>query len=62
MYLYKCDICGYVQNAEGQKERFYHVSEITQGDRLLYQDRVIVDIDFCSKCFKRFQNSKEKGD
>lgn len=49
MYLYKCDICGHVQEAD---EKFYHLHEIANRG-----DRSEVDFDFCSKCFKRFQNS-----
>lgn len=52
MYLYKCDICGYLQE-EG--ERFFGLSEITPNDEG-------VDIEFCEKCYKRFQNSENKGD
>ncbi len=52
MYLYKCDICGHVQEKDG---RFFHLSEITTGDREL-------EIDFCEKCFNRFRDSEEKKD
>ena len=51
MYLYKCDICGHLQEVD---EKFYHLCEITHGDRSE------INIDFCSKCFKRFQDSERR--
>ena len=50
MYLYKCDRCGHLQ-LEGEK--FYHLSEITGGDRQLEDD-------LCSKCVELIINSKIK--
>ena len=57
MNIFKCDICGHLQE---NGERFFHLSEITQGDGLLYQDRKIINFDFCLTCYERFQNSEEK--
>ena len=54
MNLYKCDICGHVQETD---EKFYHLCEIVYGS-----DEPEIDVEFCSKCFKRFQDSEDKGD
>ena len=53
MRVYKCDICGHMPYKD---ERFFHLSEITTGDRSK------VDFDFCEKCFNRFRDSEEKGE
>ena len=52
MLKYVCDICGHVREED---ERFFHLAEITTGDRKL-------EIDFCLECYNRFKNSEEKGE
>lgn len=51
MYLYKCDICGYMQKSS--EDKFFHITKITG-------DGPQVDFDFCLKCYERFQNSEDK--
>lgn len=50
MYLYKCDICGHLQE-EG--ERFFALTEITHDDEE-------IDIEFCEDCYNRFKNSEKE--
>jgi len=50
MYLLKCDLCDHLQ--EGN-ERFFHIAEITKGDRSK------INIDFCIYCYNTsFKNLK----
>lgn len=50
MYLFKCDVCKYVQE---KGEKFYNVSIISEADRS-------VSMDLCSECAKPIVNLKNK--
>ncbi len=48
MNLHKCDICGHLEEPD---ERFFHLSEMSGGDRGF-------EADVCEMCFNVFKNSE----